>query len=97
MFLELLSNAFLDSSFLYLYLGIVLVTVSMIYVSQLYTRDFMSQHYIFGDHHQHTEVNVIPIEKALKTNESLVDWFIITFRRIDEKDDKEDNLSAYFK
>lgn len=97
MFLELLSNAFLDSSFLYLYLGIVLVTFSMIYVSHLYTRHFMNQHYIFGDHHQHTKINVIHIEKPLKTNESFVDWFIITFRRIDEKDDKEDNLSSYFK
>src|SRR5699024_6836822 len=97
MFLELLSNAFLDSSFLYLYLGIVLVTFSMIYVSNLYTKHFMNQHYIFGDHHQHTKINVIYIEKPLKTNESFVVWIIITVRRIDEKDDKQDKLPTYYK
>ena len=53
--------------------------------------------YFFGDKHQNIKVNLSQMKRPLITNESFVVWLIITFKRIDEKDDKEDNPSSYFK
>jgi len=96
MFLELINNAFLDSSFFYLYMGIILITFGVIYFNNLYNKHFVESDYLFGDKHQNTKINISHLEKPLITNELFVVWLIITFKRIDEKDDKEDNSPSYF-
>src|SRR5699024_1406126 len=96
MFLELINNAFLDSSFFYLYMGIILITFGVIYFNNLYNKHFVESDYLFGDKHQNTKINISHLEKPLITNEPFVVWLIITFKRIDEKDDKEDNSPSYF-
>ncbi|RKD27077.1 hypothetical protein BEP19_00445 [Ammoniphilus oxalaticus] len=92
MFLELINNAFIDSSF-YLYLGTILITFGVYY--QL-NNIFIESDYLFYNKHQNTKVNFSHMETFV-INESIVIWLIITFKRIDEKDDKEDNSSSYFK
>lgn len=97
MFLELLNNAFLDSTFFYLYLSIILITFGVMYFNHLYNKHFIDSNYLFSDKHQNTKININHLEKPFITNESFVVRLIITFKRIDEKDDKEDNFSSYFK
>lgn len=97
MFLEFLSNAFLDFTFLYLYLGLILITFGVIFFNHLYNKHFFDSDYLFNDKHKYTKINISHLEKPLITNESFVVWLIIVFKRIDEKDDKEDNSTSYFK
>lgn len=97
MFLELINNAFLDSSFYYLHLGIILITFGVIYFNNLYNKHFVESNYLFGDTYPNTKINMSYIEKPFIMNEPLLVWLIITFKRIDEKDDKEDKSSSYFK
>jgi len=97
MFMELLNNIFPDSPFVYLYLGMVLITFGVMYFNTLYNRHFIASHYVFSDRHQNIKINIDHLEKPLITNESFVVWLIMTFMRIDEKDDKEDAISSYFK
>lgn len=96
MLLELLNNAILDSTFFYLSLGIILITFGVMYLNNINNKYFIDNYYLFNDKHQIKKVNVSQIENPLITNESLVVWLIITFKRIDEKDDKADNVSSYF-
>src|SRR5699024_10403623 len=96
MFLEMIYNAFLDSSFFYLYMRIIVITFGVIYFNNLYNIHFVESDYLFGDKHQNTKINISHLEKTLITNELFVVWLIITFKRIDEKDDKEDNSPSYF-
>lgn len=97
MLLDLLNNTFLDSTFFYLSLGIILITFSVMFFNHLYNKHFFDSDYLFRNKHQHTKININHLEKSLIINESFVVWFIITFKRIDEKDDKEDNSTSYFK
>lgn len=97
MFLELLSNAFLDSTFLYLYFGLVFITFGVMYFNNFYNKYFIDSDYLFSDKHQYTKININDLENPLIANQSFVAWLIITFKRIDEKDDKEDNSTSYFK
>src|SRR5699024_7432210 len=97
MFLELLNNAFLDSTFFYLYLGIILITFGVMYFNNLYNKHFIDNDYVFSDNHQMIKIDINCLEKPLITNEPFVVWLIITFKRIDEKEDEEDNFPSYFK
>lgn len=96
MILELLNTAFLDSTFFYLYLGILLITFGVMYFNKLYNKNFIDS-YSFREQEQYTKININQLEKRFVINESFVDWLIIAFKRIDEKDDKEDNSNSYFK
>ena len=97
MFLELIDHAFFDSSFLYLYLGIMLITFGVTYFNNIYGKHFLGSDFLFGHKHQNSKINLSQMERPLIINESFVIWLIITFKRIDEKDDKADNSSSYFK
>lgn len=97
MFLELLNNAFMDSSFFYLYFGIILVSLGFMYLIHLHNNHLVSCNFFFADKHQYIKINFNSIWKPLVIHESFIVWFITTFRRIEEKDDKEDILSSYFK
>ncbi|MBR7553639.1 hypothetical protein ACFFJI_11645 [Allobacillus sp. GCM10007491] len=97
MFLDLLNTLFIDATTFYLYLGILLIVFGAIYVNHLYNKQLHNSSYLFTDSHQNTKVNMNPFEKPIITNESFVVWLIMTFKRIDEKDDKADDNSSYFK
>ncbi|MFB9974366.1 hypothetical protein FPQ10_10240 [Allobacillus sp. SKP2-8] len=97
MFLDLLNTLFIDATVFYLYLGILLIVVGAIYVSHLYNQHLSNSDYLFTNQHQSTKVNINPFEKPIITNESFIVWLIMTFKRIDEKDDKADDNSSYFK
>lgn len=97
MFLELLNNAFIDSSLFYFYFGIILVSFGFTYFINFHNNDSVMSDYFLGDKHQNIKVNLSHMKKSLIINESFIVWLIITFKRTDEKDDKEDNSSSYFK
>lgn len=97
MLLELLNHAFLDSTFFYLSLGLIFITFGVMYFNHLYNKHFFASDSLFRNKHQYTKININHLEKPLIINGSFIVWFIITFKRIDEKDDKEDNSISYFK
>jgi len=95
MMLDLLNTAIIDSTFFYLYLGILLITFGIMYFNILYNKSFIDS-YSFSDKDQYTKINLNQLGQLMVINEAFVDWLIITFKRIDEKDDKEDNSNSYF-
>lgn len=97
MFFELINTAFFDSTFFYLYLGLVVITFGIILLNHLYNKHFIKGHFLFNDKHQTSKINLNQIEKPVIINESFVVWLIITFKRIDEEDDKADKSASYFK
>lgn len=97
MFFELINNAFFDSTFFYLYLGLIVITFGIILLNHLYNNHFIKGGFLFNDKHQTSKINFNQIERPIIINESFVIWLIITFKRIDEKDDKADNFASYFK
>lgn len=97
MFFELLSNVFFDSAFLYFYLGLVVITFGIILLNHLYNNHFVKTKSLFTDQHQTSKINLNQIERPLVINESFSIWLILTFKRIDEEDDKTDNYPSYFK
>lgn len=96
MFLELLNNAVMDSSFFYFYFGITLVSFGMMYLIDFHPIESVTSNYFLSDEHQNIKIKLNQMKKPLIINESFIVWLIITFKRIDEKDDKEDNSSSYF-
>jgi|SRR5699024_6594878 len=96
MFFELLNQVFLESSFLYLYVGIILLTFGLMYFNHLYNKHFMHNGYVWNDRHQNTKINLSQLNKPCMTNESFIVWLIIICKRTDEKDDKEDSNHSYF-
>lgn len=97
MFFELLSNVFFDSAFLYLYLGLVVITFGIILLNHLYNNHFIKTKSLFTDKHQTSKINLDQIERPLIINESFAIWLILTFKRTDEDDDKTDDFPSYFK
>ncbi|UOQ83521.1 hypothetical protein [Gracilibacillus salinarum] len=97
MFFEIIQSIFFDTTFFYLYLGLAMITFVVILVNQLYSNHFMESKHLIGDKYETTKVNLGMIERPLIINHSFVNWLIIAFKRIDEKDDKEDSFSSYFK
>jgi|SRR5699024_1231593 len=97
MFLELFNNAFIDSSIFYLYFGVILMTIGIMYFVNLHHNNAIVRESFFVDKHQKIKINLSHMEKALIINEPFIVWLIIAFKRIDEKDDKADNFSSYFK
>lgn len=96
MFLELLNNAFTDSSLFYLYFGIILVSFGAMHIIHFHNNNPLMDDYLFVDKHQNIKISLTYMEKALITTKPFLDWLILTFKRIDEKDDKEDNSFSYF-
>lgn len=97
MFLEILNHAFIDSSFVYLYFGILFISLGAMYIIKMQSNRSMMGSSFFVEKHQTMKVNLDDLEKPLAVNESLRTWLILTFQRKDEKDGKEDDLSSYFK
>lgn len=97
MFFELINNAFFDTTFFYLYLGLVVITFGIILLNHLYNKYFIKGISLFDDKHQTSKINLSQIERPLIINESFDIWLIMTFKRIDEEDDKSDNFPSYFK
>jgi|SRR5690625_1491332 len=97
MLIEFIQNAFFDSTLLYLYLGIYLLTYVLMYVSFLYKRNFFQRDYVLFNHHKYSKINVSQMERPLIVNEPFLIWFILMFKRSSEADDQEDSLTSYFK
>ncbi|GEN89218.1 hypothetical protein MKY30_12220 [Oceanobacillus sp. FSL W8-0428] len=97
MFLELFNNTFIDSSIFYMYFGVVLMTMGIMYFVNLHHNTPVVYEYSFGGRHQNIKINKNQMGKTLIINEPFMIWLIITFKRIDQKDDKIDNLSSCFK
>ena len=95
MFFELINEAFFDSSYFYIFF--VFLTFGIMYFNSLYTKHLVEGNYFFGDQHQTGKINLGYIDRPMIMNESIIIWLIMTCKRIDEKDDKEDNSSSYFK
>lgn len=95
MFLELINSTIVDSSFFYLYFGIILISFGAMYFINVQRNKSMKNDYSFVEEYQN--ISLGQMDKPLITNESFVIWIIIRFKRIDEKDDKVDNSSSYFK
>lgn len=96
MILELFNNAFIESSIFYMYFGVVLVTMGIMYFVHLHHSHPIVYDYDFGDKHQNIKINISHMKKTLMINEAFVVWLILTFKRIDEIDGKTDNLASYF-
>ncbi|WP_152657872.1 hypothetical protein [Oceanobacillus sp. CFH 90083] len=96
MFLELFHNAFIDSSIFYMYFGVILMTMGIMYFVKLHHNHPVVYNYVFDDNRQDIKINISHLEKTLIINEPFIIWFIITCKRIDEKDDKNDNVFSYF-
>ncbi|WP_405096924.1 hypothetical protein [Oceanobacillus sp. FSL H7-0719] len=97
MFLELLNNAFIDSTLFYLYFGIILVSFGIMYFINIHNNHSVISDYFYGHKQENTKSNLSHMRKPIIINESFAIWLIITFKRINEKDDKEDNSPSYFK
>ncbi|MCM3740302.1 hypothetical protein M3210_08465 [Oceanobacillus luteolus] len=96
MFLELLNNAVIDSSLFYFYFGILLVSFGFMYLINHHNVDSFVSGYFWENKHQNIKVNLSQLKKPFIINEPFIVWLIITFKRIDEKDDKEENIASYF-
>lgn len=97
MFLELFNNAFMDSSIFYLYFGVILMTIGIMYFVNLHHNNPIVRDYFFVDKHQSSKIDLSAIGKTLIINEPFITWLIITFKRTDENDGKEDVIASYFK
>jgi len=97
MFLELFHNAFIDSSIFYMYFGVILMTMGIMYFVNLHHNHPIIYDYVIGDKRQDIKINISHMKKTLIINEPFIIWLIITCKRIDETDDKNDNVSSYFK
>lgn len=97
MFLELFHNAFIDSSIFYMYFGVILMTMGIMYFVNLHHNTLIIYEYSFGSRHQNIKININQMGKTLIINEPFMIWLIITFKRIGQKDDKIDSESSYFK
>lgn len=97
MLLELFNNAFIDSSIFYMYFGVILMTMGIMYFVNLHHNTPIIYEYSFGSKHRNIKINMNQMGKTLIINEPFLIWLIITFKRVDQKDDKMDNVSSYFK
>jgi len=97
LFIELIHNAFLDSTFLYLYLGIFLLSYLVVYASLLYNRNFFQRKYLSLQQDQYDKINVMQIKVRILVNQPFLLWLILLFKRTDEADDQEDSPASYFK
>lgn len=96
MFWELLNQVFLESSVIYLYVGLFLITFGVMYFNHLYNKHFIHNDYLLSDRHQNTKINISQLDQPFITNESFIVWMILICKRTDEKDDKEDSNHSYF-
>lgn len=80
----------------YFYVGLLLITLGIAYVSQFVFKHMLTKAYEFQSDHQHVKVNLAHIEKPIITNGSFMDWFVMRYKRMTEKDDKEDDVHSYF-
>ncbi|MFD1066915.1 hypothetical protein [Oceanobacillus locisalsi] len=97
MFLELIQNAFIDSSFFYMYFGVMLMTMGIMYFVHFHHNHPLVYDSVFGDKRQNAKIDISHLGKTFVINEPFIIWLIIICKRIDEKDDKNDNVSSYFK
>lgn len=80
-----------------MYFGVILMTMGIMYFVNLHQNQPVVYEYLFGNKHRDIKINISHMKKTLIINEAFIIWLIITFKRIDEKDDKNDNVSSYFK
>ncbi|WP_080875294.1 hypothetical protein [Oceanobacillus timonensis] len=97
MFLELFHNAFIDSSFFYMYFGVILMTMGIMYFVHFHHNHPIVYDYVIGNKHQNMKIDISHLEKNFVINEPFILWLIMICKRIDEKDDKNDSVSSYFK
>lgn len=97
MFFELINHATFDASFLYLYVGFMLLSLGLIYLGNVYGKQFARGNCDWSDTGQKVKLNRNETDRPLDINKSLENWLVLTYKRMDEKDDKADNISAYFK
>jgi hypothetical protein len=96
MSLDLFSDILISSSMFYLYIGLLLMIIGMSYVLKFQQRNWMSHTQFFVDQHKNIKINIDCIEKPVVMNESFIEWIILIFKRIDERDDKEASTFSYF-
>lgn len=96
MLLEFLNSALIDSSFFYVYFGIIIISLGALVLMNIQWNKSMTTHAFFIKNHQMLKVNPSQINKPIMTRESFIDWLTLIQSRTSEKDDKEDNTSSYF-
>lgn len=94
--MDMFHHIFVDVSMVYFYVGLLLITLGIAYVSQFVFKHMMKQSYEFQNDHRHVKINLTQIEKPIITNESFMDWIVMICKRFTEKDDKEDGVHSYF-
>lgn len=73
------------------------MTIGIMYFVNLHHKDAIVDDRFVVNKHRNIKVNVSHMEKAFIIHNPFIIWLIIAFKRIDEKDDKADNFSSYFK
>lgn len=96
MLLEFLNSALMDSSFFYLYFGILIISLGKFVLMNIQWNKSMATHSLFIKNHQLMKVNPSQINKPIMTREPFIDWLTLVHSKTSEKDDKEDHTSSYF-
>ena|SRR5690625_2581928 len=97
MLIDLMQTAIFDSTILYIYLGIFLLSYILMYVSYLYNKQFFQNNYLQVNNHKYAKINQIQMERPPLVNEPFLIWFILMFKRSDEASDQEDCTDSYLK
>lgn len=97
MFLELFNSAIIDSSIFYMYFGVMLMTMGVMFFVHFHHNNPIVYDYVLGNEHRNIKINIRYMDKTFIINEPFIIWLIVTCKRIDEKDDKNDSTASYFK
>lgn len=95
MLFEFLNGLFLDVSFIYVSLIILMMAFALNYVGKISSKKLMNRQYVMHDAHQLIKVNRDQVNKPLIVNGSLVTCLRITFERTDDQDNESDSSSSY--
>src|SRR5699024_1614343 len=96
MLLEVLNSTLIDSSFFYLYFGIILISLGSLVLMNIQWNKSMTTNSFTLYNHQMMKVNPRQMSKPVMTREPFVDWLTLTHSRINRNDDKEDDSASYF-
>lgn len=97
MFLELLNDLFINSPMFHVYFGILLSTIGLSQLVRLSHYALNSRYEVALHKRKTLKIDIEFIEKPIIPNESIIIWFIKSFKRIDKPDDdKEDSPFPYF-
>lgn len=96
MFLELINDLFISSSVFYAYFGILLLTVGFSQLFILHHHVWKTQTDVWIGDYQYITLDHLLYEQPILVNERIIIWFVKTFKKINKRDDDEEDESASY-